>query len=265
MHRQESGQVSELPLAERTLQGAEGRSQPLDLRDATGDVVCGDGGRWLGPAAAADERLLDRVIPPVIDVGCGPGRHVLALSRRGVSAVGLDLTPFVVRLARSRGARVISGSIFETLPGEGIWGTALLLDGNIGIGGDPEALLRRLATLVRPGGRLLVELDPTAGATAIDRVRMTFGTSTGPWFKWPAVGAASIDSLARNVGLHVAETWFEGQRWFAQIDAPPHGWERRSRDLRRSVCADCRRWTNLTITRTPRSPSPTPPSTSVRS
>lgn len=163
------------------------------------------------------------MIPPVIDVGCGPGRHVIALSRRGVSAVGLDVTPFVVRLARSRGARVISGSIFESVPGEGIWATALLLDGNIGIGGNPDALLRRLAALVRPGGRLLVELHPTAGATAIDRVRMTCGTSTGPWFRWASVGVDSIDSLARDIGLHLAATWFDGQRCFAQIDTPLHG------------------------------------------
>src|SRR3954470_8636255 len=36
----------------------------------------------------------------VLDVGCGPGRHALALARRGIEVVGVDISePFVV-LAR---------------------------------------------------------------------------------------------------------------------------------------------------------------------
>ena len=35
-------------------------------------------------STAADERVLDARRGPVLDVGCGPGRHVLALARRGV-------------------------------------------------------------------------------------------------------------------------------------------------------------------------------------
>ena len=35
----------------------------------------------------------------VLDVGCGPGRHALALARRGIEVVGVDLSPEFVRLA----------------------------------------------------------------------------------------------------------------------------------------------------------------------
>ena len=38
-----------------------------------------------------------------------------------------------------RGATVLQRDIFGPLPGEGRWGTALLFDGNVGIGGDPAA------------------------------------------------------------------------------------------------------------------------------
>ncbi len=48
--------------------------------------------------------------------------------------------------------------MFAPLPGEGRWGTALLADGNIGIGGDPVALLRRLREVLDPRGRIVVEL-----------------------------------------------------------------------------------------------------------
>ena len=46
------------------------------------------------------------------------------------------------------GGPALVRSVFETLPGEGRWDTVLLMDGNIGIGGDPAALLgRRLVNM----------------------------------------------------------------------------------------------------------------------
>ena len=96
--------------------------------------------RWLGLADDTDEVLLSTIRGPVLDVGCGPGRHLHELARRGVFALGVDLSPVAVDLARNRGGRAIVGSIFEELPGAGTWQTALLLDGNIGIGGMPARL-----------------------------------------------------------------------------------------------------------------------------
>src|SRR5205085_5771582 len=100
----------------------------------------------------------DRALGPVLDVGCGPGRHVVALGRRGVMGLGVDVTPAAVEMAHSRGALVLHRSIFDRLPGTGRWGSALLVDGNVGIGGDAVALLRRLAALLRSGGRALIEV-----------------------------------------------------------------------------------------------------------
>jgi len=114
--------------------------------------------RWMGPLTAADEAVLDRAQAPVLDVGCGPGRHVLALARRGHLALGVDIAPATVRVARMRGAAAIEASVFARIPGAGTWGSALLLDGNIGIGGAPDVLLARLRELLRAGGEMLVEL-----------------------------------------------------------------------------------------------------------
>ena len=124
--------------------------------------------RWLGDPDPVDRELVGRVLPPVLDVGCGPGRHVVALAAAGIPALGLDVAPSAVHLARTRGACVLERSVFDRVPGAGRWATALLLDGNAGIGGDPEALLGRLGTLVRPGGRILIEVEepglPAAGS-----------------------------------------------------------------------------------------------------
>jgi 2-polyprenyl-3-methyl-5-hydroxy-6-metoxy-1,4-benzoquinol methylase len=36
----------------------------------------------------------------VLDVGCGPGRHALALARRGIDVIGVDVSEDFVALAR---------------------------------------------------------------------------------------------------------------------------------------------------------------------
>ena len=173
--------------------------------------------RWLAPASAADERLLDRTEGPVLDVGCGPGRHVHALVRRGVLALGVDVSPSAVRIARARGAAAMEGSIFDRVPGAGLWRSALLLDGNVGIGGRPGALLARVGALLAPGGCALVELGPPGGGLRTTRVRLERGAAVGGWFAWATVAADAVDAPAHDAGFHVDDRWCDDGRWFARL------------------------------------------------
>ena len=75
-------------------------------------------------------------------------------------ALGIDVVHEAVGQTRARGAAALRRDIFGAVPGEGRWQTALLADGNVGIGGDPVALLRRLRRLLLPGGRVVVEVAP---------------------------------------------------------------------------------------------------------
>ena len=174
---------------------------------------------WLGPAGPVDERVLARARGPVLDVGCGPGRHVHALARRGVLAVGIDVSPAAVALARRRGAMVLEASIFDRIPGVGAWRTALVLDGNIGIGGHPDALLARLAALLAPGGAVLTELDPPGYGIVRERVRLEEGDAASDWFAWARVGADAVDGPARAAGLRAVARWCDDGRWFTELRA----------------------------------------------
>ena len=139
------------PEAERVYAAMLARRLPGTVaRDRAGVAVELDTDRWLGGAGDVDLRVLARAQAPVLDIGCGPGRHVRALSALGVAALGLDASQAAVRLARRRGAEVVHGSVFGDVPARGGWRTALLLDGNIGIGGDPAALLARVAGVLAP-------------------------------------------------------------------------------------------------------------------
>jgi SAM-dependent methyltransferase len=215
------------------LAAAPAATEPTDHLELYADALEGDGHlvardgrgrsqrlpveRWLAPASPADERLLDRTEGPVLDVGCGPGRHVHALVLRGVLALGVDVSPSAVRLARARGAVAVEGSIFDRVPGAGLWRSALLLDGNVGIGGEPGALLARVGALLAPGGCALVELGPPGGGMRTTQVRLERGDAVGAWFSWATVAADAVEGPARGAGFHVDATWCDDGRWFARL------------------------------------------------
>jgi SAM-dependent methyltransferase len=189
----------------------------LCLRADDGTVVPLDLDRWHRLPDADELALLDRVRPPVLDLGCGPGRHVVALGERGVPALGIDAAPSAVATARSRGALVLERSIFARIPGAGRWGTVLLLDGNIGIGGDPAALLDRARSLLRADGHVLAELAPPATPSRSLDVRLDRRGVQGQAFSWAVLGADDIVVTAAAARLQVDDLWQGGDRWFTQL------------------------------------------------
>lgn len=177
-------------------------------------------GRWLKPAPDEEELLLDRAVGPVLDVGCGAGRHLEALHRRGVEATGVEVSKYAVAIARERAASVIHGSVFD-VPEEDPWNTALLLDGNVGIGGEPERLLGKLAQLLTAGGQVLVELEPPQIESRVLNIRLEGPGDVSEWFPWAWVGIDSIDSIADAAGLRAVDRWSIEGRWFAQLRLEP--------------------------------------------
>jgi SAM-dependent methyltransferase len=173
-------------------------------------------GRWLGTPDAAEETVLGRAVGPVLDIGCGVGRHVVALRRRGVRAVGVEISAVAATIARERGAEVIHASAFEH-PTTSEWQTILLLDGNIGIGGDATRLLRRSEALLAPGGSVLLEVEAPASTPRAQRVRLVGARAASSWIPWHFVGCEEIDGLAAAAGFGVVDRWSAGDRWFAQL------------------------------------------------
>jgi len=170
--------------------------------------------RWRG-SEAGDEVLLDACSGPTLDIGCGPGRLTEALMERGVAALGVDSSPTAVRLTQLRGAIALHRNVFAPLPGKGRWRHALLADGNIGIGGDPVALLRRTRELIAPDGDVLVELEPPGNGLRHARVRLRPGQDA--WFPWAWVGADAVDDVAAAASLDVSWKARRGTRWFARL------------------------------------------------
>lgn len=185
------------------------------LRCADGTLLPLDVAAWRRDADELELALLDDLAAPIIDVGCGPGRIVEAVASTGRMAMGVDTSPAASAEAAKRGAAVLTRSIFDPLPGECRWGSVVVLDGNIGIGGDPKALLRRAHELLAPSGRAVVEVGAPGSVTDRLTVRVERGDERGPWFPWARVSADDIDLLMFEAGLAPEGVVQRGDRWFA--------------------------------------------------
>ncbi|EAP98239.1 hypothetical protein JNB_14783 [Janibacter sp. HTCC2649] len=188
---------------------------PVDGRPAPRQLL--DVGAWL-TMSGVDELIVSRCSGPVIDIGCGPGRFVEALSARGLPALGIDVSGASIVQTRARGGNALLRDVFKPIPGEGRWQTLLLADGNVGIGGDPLLLLHRCSQLLSPEGWALVEVDPDDGVDLRTEV-----TLTGPWGRrslpipWARVGATALLRYAAQAGLLAVEDWRVDGRAFVTL------------------------------------------------
>lgn len=183
-----------------------------------------DAERFTAPADAADSMALQRAAGPVLDVGCGPGRMVRAAISSGLFALGIDVSPDAVSMAHASGIPVLHHDVNDPLPLEGLWGTVLLIDGNIGIGGDPAGLLLRSRQLVQPQGRIIVEVSTHPEDDRVFRaeVRDCFGRASDA-FPWAVLGEKPLGRIASGLGLRVAESWSADDRRFALLSAADAG------------------------------------------
>ncbi|MHA7651199.1 class I SAM-dependent methyltransferase [Mycobacterium sp. ML4] len=202
--RHDDGEVRPLP-AHRWLNGA--------------DRVAGENSGERARDEAFDEAVAQMCSGPTIELGCGPARLVARLVRRGIPALGIDRSATAIQLASRGGAPALLGDVFEPLPGTGSWRTVLLVDGNVGLGGDPRRILGRAAELLGRGGCCLAEFDNRAIGVQGRWVRLESGHEVGPWFRWASVGVDSAASLAAQVGLTLTGVRMIGGRVIATLAA----------------------------------------------
>lgn len=172
---------------------------------------------WRSPASPLDQLLLDHCRDTTVDIGSGPGRMSAYLARRGHCVLGVDIVREAVYQTRRRGVAALRRDIFDPMPGEGEWDTALLADGNIGIGGAPVLLLRRCAQLLRKGGRVVCDLAEPGTGVRVHDAHIATSEKVSTTFPWAEVGPDAIYTLAASSGLKVQHVGERAQHWFAVL------------------------------------------------
>lgn len=175
-------------------------------------------GHWNRLTDDHDRAIVSRCVGPTLDVGCGPGRLTAALAERGHVTLGIDVVSGAIGMTRDRGAPALRRDVFDRVPGEGRWETALLADGNIGIGGDPVGLLRRLRQVVDPRGRIVVELAAPGTEASDDWASLELAEDVRV-VPWSIVGVDDADGLARDAGLEVIDRLECCSRWCVILEA----------------------------------------------
>jgi SAM-dependent methyltransferase len=155
-----SGWLDPLP----SLEAAYGESYFLHSREGGYQDYCGD-----EPIHRrnARERLVRIEGPPgrILDVGCAHGFFLDEARQRGWQTSGVEISSYAAPIARSRGHEV-----FETLDaaveeGPGRFDVVSFFQVLEHLP-DPETALRSAATLLRPGGLLIVETWDLSSRTA---------------------------------------------------------------------------------------------------
>ncbi|MFC7141068.1 class I SAM-dependent methyltransferase [Halosimplex aquaticum] len=177
-----------------------------------------------------ERRAIDHVEGRVLDVGCGAGRHALALQGRGHDVTAIDVSPGAVEVAEDRGvedARVVDVADVAEAFDPGSFDTILMLGNNFGLVGTAETAperLRDLAEVATEDATLIAQSrDPVVtddehhrayheknrergrlpGAL---RMRVRYEVHASDWFDYLMAAPDTMEELVADTPWDLSET-----------------------------------------------------------
>jgi SAM-dependent methyltransferase len=177
-----------------------------------------------------------------LDAGCGSGFQTTLLERLGYESHGVDVAPRLLAAARRRvPSSALALASVEALPYRGESFDALACCGStLSFVDDPPAALREFARVLRPGGRLLLEVEHRPSldllwmlASALAGDALGYGVSSreawrclarrgdGGTVTYPGYGSLrlfrrrELDAMLARAGLRPVRRW--GIHWITNL------------------------------------------------
>ncbi len=174
--------------------------------------------RWQGDVTPSDLTLfVEPCHGATLDIGCGPGRLAGAIAARGIEVLGIDTSVEAVRQTLARGAMALCRDVFEPMHLGSRWSHVLLADGNVGLGGDPIKLLRRVREFLDENGTVLVELEGRGVVSRNERLRLKVGDTISTPFTWSVLSVDHIERVSSDAGFLVMGVRLHDERVVATL------------------------------------------------
>lgn len=157
----------------------------------------------------------------VLDVGCGDGTYAIGAARRGAHVTAVDSDADVLRRAAGRARAASVGVDWRTedahrLPFSDATFDVVTAVTVLCVVRDPEDIVREMARVLAPGGRLVVgEINRWSPWAAWRRTRTWLGRAD--WSRVRFWSAEELRRLVRAAGLHVERVG--GAVWFPPVEA----------------------------------------------
>lgn len=183
------------PLYARMYQG------PLNQKEATEEEV------------AFLRTLFEGVRGPVLDIGCGFGRHAVPLRRAGVRVVGLDRFAHLIAEQPARGREAVCADMRRLPWADAAFEGAYCLFNTFGYFSDAEnrATLTEWARVLAPGARLVLQAPnrPAMALIARDHAPVQMVAENGSMIETYDYGAEERALIGRGVW----QVGGEAQNW----------------------------------------------------
>jgi SAM-dependent methyltransferase len=176
-----------------------------------------------------ERKALEHINDPVLDVGCGAGRHSLWIQSRGFEVTAIDASQSAIEVAKHRGVRDCKVMNIRDIDfPKRVFGSILLIGTQFGVGGSLEAtkrIMNKFREILKDDGSIIATSNDIsrlnnkmhikdsghqkALGKEIEKVklRMEYKTELGDWFQVLLATPKKMKEICLESGLTVKQIY----------------------------------------------------------